>query len=207
MVRRAPARRPKRRGCAPSPLILRRHVIPAKAGTYSPLAAPAGGNGTARDTRPLRGRPPHPLRWIRRRAGDLGGDRRGGRERALHSAPFLPQTAPIQSHRRPKVNHTLGVNGAKWGRMAQLLKQSASGRPGQRRPAPGKSGSAVSPMPSCNRRARALGTGRIAPRPHYSPRPTSFPRKREPTPSGRRMDFGLRRNDGERATAGRTARR
>ena len=55
------ARQRLRRGYAPSPLITRRRVIPAKAGTYPlcPLSAKAA---IPRDNRPLRERPLHALR-------------------------------------------------------------------------------------------------------------------------------------------------
>ncbi len=88
-------------------------VIPAKAGTY-PSVQPSPRNPpppTPYDKRPLRRRPPHPLRWTptgqSRARGNPDGRGRGD-ERWLHLAPFPPQnphfrprTAPNRPHRQP----------------------------------------------------------------------------------------------------------
>ena len=92
-----------------------RLVIPAKAGTYWRLALPAQAPPNY-DKRPLRRRPPHPLRWTptgqSRARGNPDGKRASRREGRLilpHSRPklphFRPKTAPNLPHRQPDLTN------------------------------------------------------------------------------------------------------
>ena len=108
---------------APSPLIPRPRVIPAKAGTYPhDRHSRVGGNLAPRcppppaTLAPCANAPsiPYDGSVARRRRGRKADEAgKGGAPFCAIPAPNSPISAPKQPHRRPKANPALGVNGAK----------------------------------------------------------------------------------------------
>ena len=161
-------RNPVGRANAPSPLTPTRPVIPAKAGTY-PLSPRLQAETEALVTPAPCAATPLIHYYGSRCTGDAGGKADEAGKGALHSAPFLHQTAPKQLHRRPKANQALGVNGAKW---CSPIAKARPDDPNPGGPYRGRAGSAPSPLLSTSHVIPAkAGTYPLAAIPAEAPRP------------------------------------